>query len=82
MATTAAVPATVTPPLWCCCYVRATYCYAVLLLLLLPCLRYVFAADPREHGYYASHPLSVMCLRIFKLKDGFICFGSCTSTVS
>ena len=28
-----------------------------------------FAADPREHGYYASHPLSVMCLGILKLKD-------------
>ena len=45
-------------------------CCAVLLqlLLFLLCLRYVFAADPREHGYHASHPLSVMCLRILKLK--------------
>ena len=44
------------------------HCCAVLLLLLLLLLhlRYVFAADPREHGYYASHPLSVMCLRILK----------------
>ena len=54
----------------------------LLLLLLLLCLRYVFAADLREHGYCACQPLSVACLRIFKLKDGPICFGSCTSTVS
>ena len=59
----------------CGCYAAALvlllcmcYCYAVLLLLLLLCLRYVFAADLREHGYYASHPLLVMCLRILKLK--------------
>ena len=39
-------------------------CRAVLLLLLCP--RYVFAADPGEHGYYASQPFSVMCLRNLK----------------
>ena len=44
------------------------YCCAVVLLLLL-CLRYLFAADPREHGGFAIHPLSVMRARVFKLKD-------------
>ena len=57
-------------------------CTVLLLLLLLLYLRYVFAADHYEHGYYASHRLSAMCLRKLKLKYGFICFGSFTSTVS
>ena len=38
--------------------------------------------DRREHGLYTSHPLSVMCLRILKLKYLFICFGSCASSAS
>ena len=41
------------------------YCpVLLLLLLLLLCLEYAFAANPREHGKYASPPLSVMFLRI------------------
>ena len=58
-------------PLLCTCY------YCPVLLLLLLCLRIFFVAIPRENGYYASHPLSEMCLPILKLKDGSICFGSC-----
>ena len=54
----------------------------LLLLLLLPCLRYVVADYPREHGYYASQPLSVMCLPILQLEYGSMRFGSCTSTAS
>ena len=69
-------PAAALVLLLCTCY------YCAVLLLLLPCLRYVFAANPRENGYYPSHPLSGMCLRILKLKDGSICFGGCMSTVS
>ena len=34
---------------------------------------------PCEHGYCASQLLSVMNLRISKLKDRSICFGCCTS---
>ena len=51
-APTAAAPAAALVLLLCTCYC----CAVLLLLLLLLCLRYVFAADPREHGYYASHP--------------------------
>ena len=42
------------------------YCPVLLLLflLLLLCLEYVSAANPREHGKYASQPLSMICLRI------------------
>ena len=46
------------------------YYRAVLLLLL--CLQNVFAADPRDNGYYASRPLSGIRLCISKLKDGSI----------
>ena len=60
--------------------IRCYYC--VVLLLLLLCLRYVFAANPRENGYYGRLTLSGMCLRILKLKDGSICFGACARTVS
>ena len=54
---TAAAPAAVTPLPWCCCYVRATAVLFYRLLLLLQCLRYVFAAVPGEHGYYERQPL-------------------------
>ena len=56
---TAAASATVTPQISCCCYVcTCYYCCTILLLLLSLCLQYVLQADPREYGYYASHPLS------------------------
>ena len=60
----------------CCCCCRCSsaalvlllcicgYCPVLLLLLLLLCMEYVFAANPREHGKYASQPLSVMWFRI------------------
>ena len=75
-------------PLFCRCPGGAAAMY----VLLLCCSAVVtaaaamaaifFAADPRDHGYYARQPLSVMCLGNFKLKDGSISFGRCTSTVS
>ena len=39
------------------------YCPVLLLLLLLLCLEFNFAANLRGHNKYASEPLSVMCLR-------------------
>ena len=54
-------------------YMRG-YCPVLLLLLLLQllllllCLEYIFAANPREHGKYASQPLSLMCLRIKEIR--------------
>ena len=65
-------------PLLCTCY-----CCAVLLLLML-CLRYVVAANPRDNGILCeSPPLEDMSPH---LEDDIlyvsIYFESCTSTVS